>query len=106
MRAVASDFARGMFRTNAQPAHRKAFIHSRIPYRLIGAQRFYGRREGKDMIAFLRLVEHPAAEVSLLRVIAVTPRGIGEKTISGLQAAAFRAGISAGEVLLELGRKG
>ncbi|MBP9040723.1 MAG: UvrD-helicase domain-containing protein [Anaerolineaceae bacterium] len=105
-RAVASDFA-VMYRTNAQSRIiEEAFIHARIPYRLIGAQRFYGRREVKDMIAFLRLVENPADEVSLLRVIAVPPRGIGEKTISGLQAAAFRAGISAGEVLLDLGRKG
>lgn len=105
-RAVASDFA-VMYRTNAQSRLiEEAFIHSRIPYRLIGAQRFYGRREVKDMIAFLRLVENPADEVSLLRVIAVPPRGIGEKTVSALQAAAFRSGISAGEVLLDLGRKG
>ncbi len=105
-RAVPSDFA-VMYRTNAQSRTiEEAFIHARLPYRLIGAQRFYGRREVKDMISFLRLVENPADEVSLLRVIAVPPRGIGEKTIASLQAAAFRANLSAGEVLLDLGRNG
>ncbi len=105
-RAVPGDFA-VMYRTNAQSRIiEEAFIHARLPYRLIGAQRFYGRREVKDMISFLRLVENPADEVSLLRVIAVPPRGIGEKTISSLQASAFRANLSAGEVLLDLGRNG
>ena len=103
-RAAASDFA-VMYRTNAQSRLiEEAFIHARLPYRLVGALRFYGRREVKDMIAFLRLVENPADEVSLLRVIGVPPRGIGEKTILALQSAAFQAGISAGEVLLDLGR--
>ena len=102
----ASDFA-VMYRTNAQSrVIEEAFIHARIAYRLVGAQKFYGRREVKDLIAFLRLVENPADEVSLLRVIAVPPRGIGEKTVSALQSAAFRAGLSAGEVLLALGRQG
>ena len=96
-----------MYRTNAQSRlMEEAFIHAQLPYRLVGAQRFYGRREVKDMIAFLRLVENPADEVSLLRVIGVPPRGIGEKTIVALQVAAFQAGISAGEVLLDLGKNG
>jgi len=105
-KASANDFA-VMYRTNAQSRIvEEAFIHAQIPYRLIGAQKFYGRREVKDMIAFLRLVENPADEVSLLRVVGVPPRGIGEKSILALQQSAFRAGISAGEVLLDLGRHG
>ncbi len=105
-RAAASDFA-VMYRTNAQSRLvEEAMIRARLPYRLVGALRFYGRREVKDMIAFLRLTENPSDEVSLLRVIAVPPRGIGEKTILALQSAAFQANVSPGEVLLELGRKG
>ena len=105
-RAAASDFA-VMYRTNAQSRLvEEAMIRARLPYRLVGALRFYGRREIKDMIAFLRLTENPGDEVSLLRVIAVPPRGIGEKTILALQSAAFQANVSPGEVLLDLGRKG
>jgi DNA helicase-2/ATP-dependent DNA helicase PcrA len=105
-RAKANDFA-VMYRTNAQSRLiEEAMIHARLPYRLVGALRFYGRREVKDMIAFLRLVENPADEVSLLRVIGVPPRGIGAKTITTLQSAAFRTGISMGEMLLDLSRQG
>jgi DNA helicase-2/ATP-dependent DNA helicase PcrA len=57
------------------------------------------------MIAFLRLVQNPDDEVSLLRVIGVPPRGIGDKTIGSIQAAAFKEGISAGRVVLDLGKK-
>ena len=76
-----------------------------MPYRLVGAQRFYGRREIKDLIAYLRLVQNPADEVSLGRVINVPPRGIGDKTLVALQLAAQKARCRAGEVLLDLGRR-
>jgi len=105
-KANADDFA-VMYRTNAQSrVIEEAFMHSNLPYRLVGAQKFYGRKEVKDMICFLRLVENPADEVSLLRVIAVPPRGIGEKTVGSLQLTAFKANLSAGEVLLDLGKNG
>ncbi len=105
-KASANDFA-VMYRTNAQSRLiEEALMHSGLPYRLIGAQRFYGRREIKDIICFLRLVANPSDEVSLLRVINIPPRGIGDKTILTLQTTAMQAGISVGEVLLELGQKG
>jgi DNA helicase II / ATP-dependent DNA helicase PcrA len=96
-----------MYRTNAQSRLvEEAFLRSGMPYRLVGAQRFYGRREIKDMISYLRLVQNPADEVSLGRIINVPPRGIGDKTLVALQLAAQKAEISAGEVLLDLGRQG
>ena len=50
-----------MYRTNAQSRLlEEAFLQARLPYRLVGAQRFYGRREVKDIIAYLRLVHNPA----------------------------------------------
>jgi len=94
-----------MYRTNAQSRLlEEAFLAARLPYRLVGAQRFYGRREVKDMIAFLRLVHNPADEASLDRIINVPPRGIGEKTLSTLHMVARRAGLSAGAVVLDLAR--
>lgn len=94
-----------MYRTNAQSRLiEEAFLAARLPYKLVGAQRFYGRREVKDMIAFLRLVHNPADEVSLARVINVPPRGIGEKTLLTLHTVARAAGLSPGSVLLDLAR--
>ncbi len=105
-RAKGSDFA-VMYRTNAQSRLlEEAFLRSRLPYRLVGAQRFYGRREVKDIICFLRLVHNPDDEVSLARMINVPPRGIGDKTVLALQLAARQANLSPGQLLLELGRSG
>jgi len=96
-----------MYRTNAQSRLlEEAFLRARIPYRLVGAQRFYGRREVKDLIAFLRLVHNPRDEISLLRVINLPPRGIGEKTLIGLQLVSQQAHSSPGQVLLDLGEQG
>ena len=97
-----SDFAI-MYRTNAQSRLlEEAFRRANMPYRLVGAQRFYGRREVKDMIAFLRLTYNPRDVVSLERVINVPPRGVGSVTIQQLNEVARRAEMSSGEVLLAL----
>lgn len=94
-----------MYRTNAQSRLlEEAFLQARLPYRLVGAQRFYGRREVKDLIAFLRLVFNPADEASLDRVVNVPPRGIGGKTLDTLHAVARHHDTSAGFVLLDLAR--
>jgi DNA helicase-2/ATP-dependent DNA helicase PcrA len=94
-----------MYRTNAQSRLlEEAFLQARLPYRLVGAQRFYGRREVKDMIAFLRLVYNANDQASLDRVINVPARGIGEKTLTTLHLVAGQNGLSAGAVLLDLAR--
>ncbi|MBI4762381.1 MAG: ATP-dependent helicase [Chloroflexota bacterium] len=94
-----------MYRTNAMSRLiEEAFLQARLPYRLVGAQRFYGRREVKDIIAFLRLVHNPADEASLDRVINVPPRGIGDKTLTTLHLVARQNGLQPGEVLLDLAR--
>lgn len=95
-----------MFRTNAQSRLlEEAFLYAGLSYRLIGAQRFYGRREIKDIIAYLRIVQNPSDEYNLLRIINVPPRGIGDKTVESLQLCARKNGVSIGEVLLDLGQK-
>jgi DNA helicase-2/ATP-dependent DNA helicase PcrA len=94
-----------MYRTNAMSRLlEEAFLQARLPYRLVGAQRFYGRREVKDMIAFLRLIHNPSDEASLDRVINVPPRGIGDKTITTLHLVARQNALQPGELLLELAR--
>jgi len=94
-----------MYRTNAQSRLlEEAFLQARLPYRLVGAQRFYGRREVKDIIAYLRLVHNPADEISLDRVINLPPRGIGDKTILALHTAARGTNTSPSEVLMDLRR--
>ena len=94
-----------MYRTNAQSRLlEEAFLQARLPYKLVGAQRFYGRREVKDIIACLRLVHNPADEISLDRVINTPPRGIGDKTILALHNAARSAGTNPSAVLMDLAR--
>ncbi|MBI2757574.1 MAG: UvrD-helicase domain-containing protein [Chloroflexi bacterium] len=94
-----------MYRTNAQSRLlEEAFLQARLPYKLVGAQRFYGRREVKDIISFLRLIHNPADEASLDRVINVPPRGIGDKTLLTLHNVARQNNTSPGAVLLDLAR--
>src|SRR5215204_3827111 len=94
-----------MYRTNAMSRLlEEAFLQARLPYRLVGAQRFYGRREVKDLIAFLRLVHNPADEASLDRIINVPPRGIGDKTLLTLHNVARQNNLQPGIVLLDLVR--
>jgi DNA helicase-2/ATP-dependent DNA helicase PcrA len=94
-----------MYRTNAMSRLiEEAFLQARLPYRLVGAQRFYGRREVKDVISFLRLVHNPSDEAALGRIINVPPRGIGEKTLTTLHLIARQNETTPGAVLLDLGR--
>jgi ATP-dependent DNA helicase UvrD/PcrA len=94
-----------MYRTNAMSRLiEEAFLQARLPYRLVGAQRFYGRREVKDMIAFLRLIHNPADEASLDRVVNVPPRGIGDKTLTTLHLIARQHNVQPGYVLIDLAR--
>ncbi len=94
-----------MYRTNAMSRLlEEAFLAARLPYRLVGAQRFYGRREVKDIICFLRLVHNPADEASLDRVINVPKRGIGEKALTTLHMVARQNNLAPGVVLLDLAR--
>jgi DNA helicase-2/ATP-dependent DNA helicase PcrA len=74
-----------MYRTNAQSrAIEDAFLRAGMPYRLIGATRFYGRKEIRDVLAYLRLIHNPDDNVSLQRVVNVPTRGIGLKTLETL----------------------
>ncbi len=75
------------YRVNAQSrALEEACLRYGMPYKIVGGVRFYQRREVKDLICYLRLLENPFDEVSLARVINVPARGIGKRTVDELLA--------------------
>ena len=74
-----------LYRTNAQShVMEEELLKDSIPYRIVGGVGFYSRKEIKDVMAYLRLIYNYKDNVSLLRVINVPKRGIGNKTISNL----------------------
>jgi DNA helicase-2/ATP-dependent DNA helicase PcrA len=87
------DFA-VMYRTNAQSrVLEEALVRSGTRYRLIGGTRFYERREVKDVLAYLRLINNPRDGISLARAINTPSRGIGASTLSDLAAWAKELGV-------------
>lgn len=92
-----------MYRTNAQSrVLEEAFIQNNLPYRLVGAQRFYGRREIKDLLCYLRVIHNPVDEISLQRIINTPKRKIGAKTFGKTRTLAQSMSISTSELLLRL----
>ena len=72
-----------MYRTNAQSRPvEEALVRRGIPYRLVGGTRFYERREVKDLLAYLRVIQNPFDAVAMMRIINRPGRGIGDKTLS------------------------
>ena len=91
-----------LYRTNAQSrAVEEAFLAMRIPHILVGGQRFYERKEIKDMVSYLRLALNPFDDVSLKRIINVPTRGIGPGTVQKVEAEAISRGISLHEVMTD-----
>ena len=89
-----------LYRTNAQSrALEDVLIQTGMPYQLVGAVRFYERKEVKDMMAYLRLLDSADDQWSFKRIIAAPPRGIGPKTAEKLLP--FQAAICAGTLTKE-----
>ncbi|MBM4193919.1 MAG: ATP-dependent DNA helicase PcrA [Gemmatimonadetes bacterium] len=81
-----------LYRTNAQSRpFEEAFRRHGIPYRLIGATRFYDRREVKDVLAWLRLIANPSDAEAFVRAIGAPRRGVGDATVEMLLAGAREA---------------
>ncbi|MBR5489382.1 MAG: UvrD-helicase domain-containing protein, partial [Firmicutes bacterium] len=96
-----SDFAI-LYRTNAQSrTFEEALSRRDIPYRVLGGLRYYDRKEVKDLISYMRLVQNPADDLALLRVINEPKRGIGAKTLEKLQALAKVRGESLLQTLMD-----
>lgn len=84
------DFA-VLYRTNAQSrAIEDRFVRKGIPYRLFGGVRFYERKEIKDILAYLKLIDNSADAVAIKRIINVPKRGIGDKTVETAENAASK----------------
>lgn len=62
-----------------------ALRRSGIPFRLVGGQEFFQRREIKDAVAYLKLLVNPREDQSFLRILSVPPRGLGEKAVNRLK---------------------
>ena len=102
-RAQPGDFAI-MYRVNAQSRLlEEAFLQANLPYKLVGAQRFYGRREVKDVLCYLRLAFNPSDEASLGRIINVPTRRIGIKSLAALRTIALAQKTTPGLLLMRLG---
>ena len=93
------DFA-VLYRTNAQSrAIEDRFVRKGIPYRLFGGVRFYERKEIKDILAYLKLIDNSADAVAIKRIINVPKRGIGDKTVETAENAASKNGTTLFEAL-------
>lgn len=91
-----------LYRTNAQSRlFEEAFINS-IPYKLIGGTRFYERREIKDILAYLKLINNPLDDISLKRIINVPKRNIGGTTVQKIQEYANELELSLYNALLDV----
>ena len=83
-----ADFA-VMYRTNAQSrAIEEACIQQGVRYRIVGGTRFYDRREVRDLLAYLRLIRNHADGVAFRRIVNVPRRGIGDRSMERVRAAA------------------
>lgn len=92
-----------LYRTNAQSrAVEEEFLKQGLPYTIVGGVKFYDRKEIKDMLAYLRVIQNPADSVSFRRIVNVPRRGVGDTSMGHLQTAADQAGVSLYEVCRQL----
>ncbi|MGZ6081264.1 MAG: ATP-dependent helicase [Myxococcaceae bacterium] len=89
-----------LYRTNGQSRpFEEAFRARGIRYEVVGGSEFFDRREVRDVLAYLKLLANPADEVSLLRIVNVPARGIGDVTVEHLVAHARARGLTLADVL-------
>ncbi len=90
-----------LYRTNAQSrAIEEALLRSNISYHLVGALRFYARKEIKDVLAYFRLIANQFDEISLRRVYNTPKRGLGKKAWQLIKKIAQKEQKNVGELLL------
>jgi DNA helicase II / ATP-dependent DNA helicase PcrA len=89
-----------LFRTNEQPRLFETELRkAKVPYVMLGSQSFFDRREVRDVIAYLKWIEQPDDEISLLRIINTPARGLSAKTVGLLMQRAVERGVSIWEVM-------
>ena len=92
-----------LYRTNAQSrALEEKFMKKGIPYQILGGLKFYERKEIKDVLGYLKLIQNPVDNVAFQRVVNVPKRGIGKRSVEKLVNFADKLGLSLYESLLEI----
>ncbi len=92
-----------LYRTNAQSrALEEKLMMKNIPYKIIGGQNFYQRKEIKDIIAYLRVISNPTDDIAVERIINVPKRGIGATTVEKVKDFARAYGMDLYDALLEI----
>ncbi|MFH1218292.1 MAG: DNA helicase PcrA [Candidatus Peregrinibacteria bacterium] len=93
-----------LYRTNAQSrVLEEVFLRYGIPYKIVGGIRFYERKEVKDVLAYLKVIQNPNDSVSLMRIINVPARKIGAKTMEVLRDFAMKNNLSLFNAMLLAG---
>ena len=110
---ILADFGQGgrwsdnavLYRMNAQSNQLEfALKRNGIPYRVIGGLRFFDHAEIKDMLAYLNVINTPADDLRLTRIINSPPRGIGERSIETARSLAAENGCSLYEIIAHADR--
>ena len=92
-----------LYRTNAQSrVLEETFMKSNIPYTMVGCQKFYDRKEIKDLLSYLRVIANSNDDISLQRIINVPKRGIGPSSVEKIQTYALQNNISMFDALAEV----
>ena len=93
------------YRTNAQSrVVEDAMVAAGIPYHMVGGLRFYARLEVKDILAYLKVLDNPADDVALKRIINNPPRGIGNATVQRISELAAERGVPFYQAMTEAER--
>jgi len=91
-----------LYRINAQSRSiEEAFLKAGIPYHIVGALRFYSRKEIKDVLAYLRILVNPKDEMSVRRIFNVPKRNLGKVSFAKMRRGAEKRGKMIGEALLD-----
>ena len=89
-----------LFRTNEQPRLFETELRkAKVPYVMLGTQSFFDRKEVRDLVSYLKWIEQPSDEVSLLRIINTPARGLGNKTVKLLLDRAVQRGVPVWDVM-------
>ena len=91
-----------LYRTNAQSRiFEEKLLMKNIPYKIIGGQNFYGRKEVKDLICYLKAIDNGQDNMAIRRIINVPKRGIGAASVDKIQAYADTYGMSLLDAMFE-----
>jgi DNA helicase II / ATP-dependent DNA helicase PcrA len=88
------------YRTNnSSRSLEEVFIRAGIPYKVVGGVRFYERREIRDVVAYLRVLDNPGDAVSMRRILNTPRRGIGDRAVACVAVYAENTGSSFADAL-------